>query len=309
MVDIRVRRLRHKAVQLGVPVLHQLCEFRVRAPDAPEFLHGLAAKRARLADADKHHDFLCLAGGKLDIRLQGAAAGVAVGVAAGARAVHHGLRLLIAAVGADKGLAARIVARGGSADQRHPRHHGDVAADFDALVSVLDGKVVLDGDAEHVVLVAALRDEQRVLEVHLILLSAPLVGEFAVAEGAQAARAAAGIGELEPPVFEELSERHIVRGLGADAAVFGADFGVRGAVAAFALVLVKRFAYRLPRCRPVVAGITVAQVEVAARLIHRHRVEAQSHEAPPRPGLVETVAARVVGDDSAVLGGTEVVAP
>src|SRR5262249_8738375 len=126
---------------------------------------------------------------------------------------------------------------------------------------------------------------------------------------AELARLLRAILDPEPPVFEGLTQRDEVRRVHPDAGVFRADQRVRRSVAASRLILIERLAYRLPARAPEIAALAIAQVKVAARLIQRHRVAAQPKKAMLRRTLVEAVAARVVGDDRAVFGRAEIIAP
>jgi hypothetical protein len=134
-------------------------------------------------------------------------------------------------------------------------------------------------------------------------------GELAEGEDAQPTRLPRAVPDPQPPVLEELLQRHEVRGFRLDLSVLGRDDGVGRAVAAGRPVLTERFSDWLPAGAPVVARGAIAEVEIPPGLIERHRVAAQAQEAVVEGTAIEAVAPGVVRDDGPVLGRSEVVAP
>src|SRR5574344_671714 len=225
-------------------------------------------------------------------------------IAAGAALDRLGA--VIAAVHAEEFFAFAIEAGDGAADLRHPPPAGLVVV---GEVAGILRKAFAGGGEDGAVLPDGVGDVLGVLEVEGILREVPLGGELAVGEHAQLAGLGAGVGDLEVPVFEVLIERHEVGGGGLDAAVLALDYGVAGAEARGGLVLLEGLADGLPRGRPVVAAGLVAQVELAARHVHRDGVVAVAQEAAGGRRAGEAVATGVVGDDGAIAAVAEIVGP
>lgn len=74
-------------------------------------------------------------------------------------------------------------------------------------------------------------------------------------------------------------------------------------MAALALELIDGLAYGRPGSGPVVVGLEVAEIYVSAGGVGAYAVEAVADNTTVSAALYEAVAACVVGDDSAVLGG------
>ncbi len=122
-----------------------------------EFGHGALAEGGRVAHAQQEEQFTGFAGREFHIRLDGAAGIVTIGVAAGAGAQLHHLRILVVTVHAQEGGAVGIVCGDGRVDQRQVRMAGLVIG---GKVHRVTGEVVVDGDAQHVVTQLAFDDEQ-----------------------------------------------------------------------------------------------------------------------------------------------------
>ena len=137
----------------------------------------------------------------------------------------------------------------------------------------------------------------------------PFRRKLDVREQIERARPRAVILDTQVPNLVVLAERDEVSTFGANVGVLRFDDRVAGAVATGRAVHFERFADGLPRARPVIAGISIAQVEIAPGLVHGDGVESQTREASLCGGLEEAVAAGIVRNDRAVLGRAEVVAP
>ena len=185
--------------------------------------------------------------------------------------------------------------------------HAEEALAVVGAVGPLAG-ILVDVLEDLVPLALGAGDEERVLEVDLILLIVVVVGELHEAEHGERAGLVGGIGDLGAPYLIGLAGGDVVGRLGRDAGIGGGHDGIRRAVAALALVLVEGLADGLPGGRPEVAALGVAQVDVSARQRH-HGIEAESEVASIRAGLHEAVACGVIGDDGTVGGVAEVVDP
>ena len=162
---------------------------------------------------------------------------------------------------------------------------------------------------DHIAAEIRLGDEQRVLQVHLILLVIVVVDELAVTRNGKLARLVVIVRDDRVPYFIRSVLRHIVGRLRGDLLILGRNDRVRGTVAALALVALKGLAHRCPRGRPVLSALRILDVNVAARLIKRHAVETIADDTSVRAGLHEAVSARVVRNDRAVLRGSQIVSP
>ncbi len=84
--------------------------------------------------------------------------------------------------------ASRLVSypASGAPAKVHPAFEGGVAQ---IGRSIVGGQVVVDGDAQQAIRHFAAHDEERVLQIDLVLGGDPLVGEFAEGENAKAGAA------------------------------------------------------------------------------------------------------------------------
>ena len=164
---------------------------------------------------------------------------------------------------------------------------------------------VVDDVAGHV----HLENVLGVLKIDQIVVGIPIAGIFHVGECAQAARSLAQVGELDVPALESLPQGNKVCRFRSYPAVLGRDDSVGRPMAALRLVPIQGLAHRLPRGRPVVLALAVAQVDVPPRLIHGERIEPQPQEPSLGGRLVEAVPSGVIGNDGAVFGGAQIVAP
>src|SRR5208283_3745979 len=78
---------------------------------------------------------------------------------------------------------------------------------------------------------------------------------------------------------------------------------------ALRFVFRQRLSNRLPRRGPEVLALFVVDVNIPPRLIHGNNVETQPHETALCSGFIKAVPASIVGYDSAIFGGTQIVAP
>jgi len=301
VVELLVGRLDLEVGERGVPGGLEFLQLGFAAGAVAKLGDGLLAVAAHGAEAEHHDELARLAGGEDEIGLLAADDVVAFGEEIGALALHDDLGRGVAAVGAEEFFTHGLDAGERGAGERHP---GAVAT---GQILAVEIEVRVAGDTEDAVLQRGPRDEERVLEVGEVLERVPEIGEFAVGEDRQLALLLGGVGHLEAPVLEGLAERHEVRGLGRDAGVLALHDRVGHAVAALRLVLVEGLGDGLPGGRPEIAGGFVAQVKLAARLVHRDAVETHPQEATGGAALVERIAAGVVGDDGAILRRTEVV--
>ncbi len=69
------------------------------------------------------------------------------------------------------------------------------------------------------------------------------------------------------------------------------------------------FAHRLPTAGPEIATLFVTEINVTAGLVHGNGIKPHTDEAPHATGFVKTVSAGIIGNDGAVFGGTEIIAP
>lgn len=152
-------------------------------------------------------------------------------------------------------------------------------------------------------------DEQGILEIYLILFVVRVVHELAVAGNSELSGLVGGVCYLCRPYLVCSALGNVVGHLGLYALVLGCDNGVSGTVAALALEFIEGLAYGRPGSGPVLAGLLIAQVNVASGGVVCNAVEAVADNTSVSAALYEAVAAGVVGNDSAVLGVAEVVCP
>ena len=244
VVEIGVRRVHCEAAQLAVPAFLQPLQLSLRPRQRTELCHNSLTHRARVANAEHDQQFATFAWLQNQAGLHAPTGVVTVCVALAALSHLHRQRVVVTAVRTKKRLAAGVIPVQLRVDQRHPRMHTDVVL---AAGPRLRRQVVVDGDAQQTVLgQAALDDEQRVLQVDLILLGHPLVGELAVGEDRESARPVAFVGDLQPPVLEVLAQRDEVGRLRRNAGVARFDGRVGRSVATGGLIAVQRLAHRLP---------------------------------------------------------------
>ena len=118
---------------------------------------------------------------------------------------------------------------------------------------------------------------------------------------------AAPVRHREFPDFQRFAERHEIGGLRLDFVATRTDGSVAHAVAAF--VLVEFGARRLPRWRPELVGVVVADIEVAPADIKRRVVVAVAGQAAEARVAVKRVAARSVGDEAEIGFAAEIIDP
>ena len=121
-------------------------------------------------------------------------------------------------------------------------------------------------------------DELRILHVHQVLLVITLGGQFAVAEHGDIPRFAACVAHFQAPHLVCRALRHVVQRLGLDARIGGTDFSISGAVAADRFEGVQRLFHRPPARGPEIAGLVVAQIDIAPRLVEL--IEDVAQDAP-----------------------------
>ena len=97
-----------------------------------------------------------------------------------------------------------------------------------------------------VLLKACTRNEEGILKVDLILLIVVIVCEFNESVNRESALLVAVVCELAAPYLVGLALRNVVCSLRLDVRIISRNYCVSCTVAALALVLVKRLAYRLP---------------------------------------------------------------
>ncbi len=250
-------------------------------------------------DAEYHGDFARLAGLQLEIRLQHAAGVVTVGAATGATAPLDGNRVSVAAVGPKECLTIRF-----EPDDRCPeQRHVAVAALIPKLeIFGMLRQIAGLGARQHIFLDFCVDDILAILKVERVVPHVPFRRKLDVREQIERARPRAVILDTQVPNLVVLAERDEVSTFGANLGVLRFDDRVAGAVATGRAVHFERFADGLPRARPVIAGISIAQVEIAPGLVHGDGVESQTREASLCSGLEEAVAAGIVRNDRAVLG-------
>lgn len=298
-VEVAIGGVHLQGAQLAVPVGDQLLQLGIHLG-----LHVSIGIQQRTGSGGTLHaqhegDGLGLARLQLQHGVQGAA-GVAVEAQLVAQiAVDHSLGV-VEAVAPQEAFAAAAVALHGAASQAEEALGAvfSILAHVAILVDVLEDEIIVEGGGG---------DELGVLEVHQILLVVGFGGEFAVAQGRDLAGLVGLVGHLNAPHLVGSALGHVIQHLGSDTGVFALDLGVGGAVAGDGLVLLQGLLHRTPGSRPVVAGLVVAQVDVAARLVEL--VEGIADDTASGAGLHEAVAASVLGHDGTIFRIAQVVGP
>ncbi len=292
-------------VQKAVPVRLQARQFaRARCDGAKLAAHRLGPGGA--ADAEQHQHVGRRSRRQCQIALDDAAAVVREVLAVPTGAALDRLGPVKAPVDAEKLLPLAVIARDGAADLRHPPPARLVPV---GEVARILGQTFARGGENETVAPHGVGDILGILEIKGVLQQAPLGGELAERKNAQPARPVAGVGDLQTPVLEVPIERDEVGRRGAHAAPLALDDRVAEAEAGGRFEFVERFADRLPRGRPVVAAVAVAQVKLPAGQVHRHGVVAMAQEAAGGGRAGEAVAAGLVGDDGAIPARAEIVGP
>ncbi len=150
-------------------------------------------------------------------------------------------------------------------------------------------------------------NEQRVLEIDLILFIVAVIGKFRVSGQSKIPRFPGMIADGERPYFVGLSEGNIIKRFGGNPVIFSCHFGISYAVAAFALIEFQIFPNGLPGSRPVVSGIVIPNIYIASRLVEMIEYIAQYPSICA--GLGKTIAAGIVGNDRPVFRRTKVIYP
>ncbi|OQC46354.1 MAG: hypothetical protein BWX60_00536 [Candidatus Marinimicrobia bacterium ADurb.Bin030] len=104
-------------------------------------------------------------------------------------------------------------------------------------------------------------------------------------------------------------QRHKISRLRQNIIIFRLDNGISRPVPTDGFKFVKWFANRLPGSRPIIMLVKVVDIKITPRLIHRNRIETQTHESPLRRRLKKTVATGIVSNYRTVLGRTKIIAP
>ena len=144
------------------------------------------------------------------------------------------------------------------------------------------------------------------LEVGRVVLSVPET-ELDAGKERKLGGLGAPVRHREFPDFQRFTERHEISGLRLDLVAARTDGGVAHAVAAF--VLVELGARGLPRWRPELVGVVVADIEVAPADIERRVVVAVPGQAAQARVAVKGIAAGGVGDEAEIGFAAEVIDP
>ena len=295
IVEVLVGSVDLKVVQLAVPVVLKLGKLRINGSgililcdDSADFLRGFLT-------AENVGQLLCFAGLKNDVALK-RAAGVGVVVEVALKPLLNAAGVVVASVCADKRVAVTAVCVNLCASKTEEATAVRVVDLVLELVNVL-------------VLEIGVGDEQGVLKVNLVLLVVRVVYELTVACYGKLSGLVGGVCYLCRPNLVGCVLGNVVGNLALNSAVLRGDDGVCSTVAAFTLEAVKALAYRRPRSRPVVACFGISDVDITSGSIVRNAVKAVADNASVCAALYEAVSARVVGDDSSVLRGAEVVRP
>ena len=167
--------------------------------------------------------------------------------------------------------------------------------------------IFVDGLLNAVSPEVGLGNKQRVLQVYQVLLVIRLVGEFTVAADGQVPNPVRIVPHQNPPNLVLRAQGHIVHCLGVNPRVVCQHVGVGDAVAALTVVLGQILSHRLPGSGPVVPAVIVPQVDVASGLVKV--VEPIPKNSSIGARLAEAVAAGLIGNNRAVLGGAEIIRP
>ncbi len=150
-------------------------------------------------------------------------------------------------------------------------------------------------------------DEQRILQIYLILFIIAVVGKFRIAGQRQIPLDVRTVRDRKRPHFMTFSQGNIIEGFGFDPVIACRHAGISHSVAAGAFVVCEILAHRLPGGGPVIPGLIVTNIEVSSRLI---KIVKNITENPPVcAGFYKAVAAGMVGDDRAVFRGTQIIHP
>ena len=185
-----------------MPAVFELLQLELCLLQRPELLDGSLPDRPRVTDPEHHEEFSTLSRLQRQISLQAPARVVAVGVAAGACTVFHGVGIVIRPVRAKERLSARVIPCDIGPNEGHPRVHCVVVQEG---VSAFLRQIILNRDAQETVRCpCSANNEQRVLQVHPILVRVPLIGELTEREDRELPRPFAFVGNLQTPDLERL---------------------------------------------------------------------------------------------------------
>ena len=295
VVERLVRRMYLQVIEFCVPVCLQLFDFlldyAVLLVLRDDFLRGLLGLLA-----EDIREPAGLARSKFNIALQ-RAAGVSAVIEVALQSFEDTDRVCVASVVTYELVAVAAV----SVNLRTRK------AEEALLVRVME--VLIFPLQNHVAAEIRMADEQRVLQVYLILLVVVVVYEFAVAGYGQLAGLIAGVRYNGVPDLVGGVLRHIISRLCADSLILRGNHRIRSSVAAFAFIAFKGFADRRPGSGPEVAVLAVTKIDVSAGLVKRHAVETVTDYPAVRAGFNEAVSARIVRDDGSVFRRSEIVSP
>ena len=146
-----------------------------------------------------------------------------------------------------------------------------------------------------------------VLQVDQVLFIVAVVGEFRIGAHGKGARLIGCICDLDIPDFMACLIRHVIDGFRCDAGIVRAHFCIALTMTDFRMIVLQVLSDRLPGSGPVIPGIIVPEIDIAARLIGIRKQIPQ--DAALCAGAHKAVAARIGGNQRTVFRRAEIVGP
>ncbi len=287
-VHALVRRVHLQAGKLLIPEFRQTGKVLVHLFGGVFGPHGLTRRDAALAQQIDQPRLL--AGLKLDRFHQAAAVVPALLIRAGAHARFHRQRVALGAVGADEAVAQTVKAVGAEICRE------ELIAGFLIIQIVLD----------HAVFIAAAGGIQAHLEVAVVHIDV-VETEFQIGKNGQLPRPSGIVAQRDIPDLHRVVHGHEQRLPGVDAAVVAPVFAVAQSMAAGIMLL--GLSHRLPRNRPVIAGLIVPQIDIVARPVHGNTVGAKARDAVVFRRFIKQIPARRVVEHAVHIPKTDVIRP
>ena len=168
--------------------------------------------------------------------------------------------------------------------------------------------VFIDVLNDLIALKAGTGDEEGILQIHLILLIVVVIGEFYESKCRQMPNGIAAVGNLGTPNLMRCAVWHIIRHFRSNSGIFCGKDGVSCSMAAFALIGVQRLSDRLPGSRPIIRCIIVPQVDIPSGKCHIG-IEPIAGNSSIGARLYETISGSLIGNNSAIFRGTQIIGP
>ncbi len=242
--------------------------------------------------AQHEHDHPCFAGIEVDLHMMRTNRCPAMRLGVGRFPLLDRLRSIPTTIGAHESFTLRVK----TAQRFGASEIGEMIAPL-AIFGLVINDLILNFD---------LTDAQVALIVGHVVVGVPQA-EFDQREGRQTRRSQPVIGDAQLPDFEILAQRHEIASASLDPLIGRGNDGVARPMTTG--IAVEHGTSRLPRRRPEVLAVVVAQIDITPAHVQRDIVVAIASQAAQPRIAVERIAAGSIGNDPEVVFAAQIINP